>query len=150
MATHPNRRETSTPSFDLSATVGQRVVRLPTAPRCKVQQNQNRAAVAAKAALRDQMPWKGDYVFPGIREAAKRVHSVEAIESSPARITALLIRDIPSKEARLIYSMIGHAAEAKHPLAEEVVSLFRGVTGETYGEQNDTANAIELMNEGRL
>lgn len=68
----------SAQSFDVAATVGVRVVRLPTAARRKVQQRWNKGTRALAKPMREQ--WPGKYRRPGQPEEIETVPLVQTPE----------------------------------------------------------------------
>jgi len=74
---------------DLAATVGQRVVRLPTAARRKVQQFHNKYSRAERARLRAESPWPGEYIYPGIRAQMPLAEAIVSAEGNPILMQAV-------------------------------------------------------------
>lgn len=84
MATKPNSASSATrepTAFDLAATVGQKVVRLPTAPRRMVQQKYNRASREARRALPQ---FTGEYLPPFFRNALEQAELIRSADGKTA------------------------------------------------------------------
>ena len=132
MAQQAKGGATSASTFDLASTVGKRVVRLPTAPRRQVKQQCNKQSRAARADLRAETPWTGEYVFPSIRDAMRRL---QALRDMPPRAAVNLARSViePDKidDRRRVLGLIQSGVDAGEPFAVEVHRLITEVTGTT-------------------
>lgn len=143
MAQQAKGGATAPSTFDLASTVGKRVVRLPTAPRRQVKQQCNKHSRAARAALRAETPWPGEYVFPSIRDAMRRLQALRDMPPSAAVNLARSVID-PDKidDRRRVLGLIQSGVDAGEPFAVEVLRLITEITGTTYGDHNDFAQAL--------
>lgn len=133
-------------NYDLSATIGERVVRLPTAARRKVCNCSNAAQANAGYAFRQANPWRGEHLFPSQREAARRIRELRAMTPGPAvNIARRLVDDVGSEEAHATLSLIKAALAQGDPIAREVHDLLERTTGRTLGEHEDFVSALERL-----
>ncbi|MCA1653669.1 MAG: hypothetical protein ABR588_05920 [Sphingomicrobium sp.] len=122
------------------------VVRLPTAARRQVKQACNKAGRAARAALRAEQPWPGEYLFPGIRDAMRRLRGLRSMPSSAAVNLARSVVDPETiNERPRVLGLIRCGVDAGDPFAREVHRLLRELTGTTYGDHNDFKNALTRL-----
>ncbi len=147
MATKPQQGSASAlPTFELSATVGQKVVRLPTAPRRKVQQPQNKAGREARLHLRACQRRRFEYVFPGIRAARKRLEDLRAMPATPAVILVRSLIEAPNTDDRArVLAVLRFGESRGDTLACDALNLLRDVAGRTYGEQNNFREALARL-----
>jgi len=139
MATpHTKGGASAPPAFDVAATVGQRVVRLPTAARRQVQQPCNKAGREARRAFKAAHPWPGEHIFPCHRDAMRGIRELRARPTTPAVSLARAIIDAREPGmSKAIMQIIDVSAKAGEPVAVEVMAILTTVIGETVGAQSD-------------
>jgi hypothetical protein len=110
------------------------VTRLPTAAPRQVKQNYNRAAAAAKAALRRADPWPGEYVHPNDREALNLVLAAYKLTPTPEMlIVAELLTLLPWEQRRAIrnkFKTIASCGSEPHQQALAAVHPYAMNVGE--------------------
>lgn len=106
---------------------------LPTASPRQVRQNQSREARALRRAFHETNPWRGEYLYPGQREAIKRAEIINSVERTPAlRIACAILSTLDAETrkkvaSKLEYEATSGAYEAKQALAvSECFSLTIG------------------------
>ncbi|MEO6247022.1 MAG: hypothetical protein ABIO85_00360 [Sphingomicrobium sp.] len=124
--------------FDLAATVGKKVVRLPTAQRRQVQQPHNKAGRAARLRLRESQRRQFNYEFPSIRDARRKLLELYAMPPSPmVSFVRNVIDAANAGDSMRAMGVIKTGVAVEDPFALEVQALFEKVVGRTFGEQND-------------
>jgi len=110
------------------------VVRLPTAPKRKVQQNHNRAA----RAEREKLPrHPAERLFPGQREALKLAAELGKVDQTPGLMLALMMFQAQPLEVRgAVAPQIAAAAAQGHGYAREIATALR-LTTLNFGQQCD-------------
>lgn len=130
------------PAFDLAATVGQKVVRLPTAARRKVKQNYNRQTREKTLPMRQQ--WPGRYIFPTIREKMKQAELIDSVKPSAALSLAMAIFMALDEDHRAaIESVLWVGAELGRHSHAQAHALLPKVT--TVGKQADLNAALRII-----
>ncbi len=144
MATKPQQGSASAlPTFDPAATVGQKVVRLPTASRRKVEQRWNRDTREVAFALRDQ--WPGQYIPGHVREKLEQAKLIDTVEASPALALAMaLFQSLPEAERRRVMMVIECGAAFERPCFAQVSALLRR-DGMTIGDLCSLDAALRII-----
>jgi hypothetical protein len=139
----PTRQGASAlPAFDLSTTVGQTVVRLPTAAPRQVRQRFNRHTREPLEQMRSQ--WKGRMLYPHTRAALKRAELIRSVERTPALCAALaMFKSLDEAAQRKALTFIKIMALTS-PSAAQAVEIFRPFT---VAEEIDLAAAYRILDE---
>jgi hypothetical protein len=118
MATCSKEGGASALPFDLASTVGQKVVRLPTAPRRRVQQRWNNQTRALAFPLRDQ--WPGRYIAPSTRAKLEQAALIESIKPDVALALAVAIfGTLPDERKRFAEMLLAVGeAQGRHSCAQ--------------------------------
>lgn len=131
---------------DLSATVGQRVVRLPTAQPRQVQQPCNKAGRAARAELREQQALAFHLIHPQDRAMDRIAASLQTVHRSPELAILLAILGAMEGTDRARVQMhLSKMAEGR-PAGDGAViaaDLVAATTLATFGQKHDLDRAIE-------
>lgn len=121
------------------------VVRLPSAARRKVKQNQNRAAMEARAAL-PRFPIER-FEFPTVRSAIPVARELLAMGSNMTPELELLTALLATLDGDTRQKMKEHLFQgilAGRPTAYQAMALIQG-TKLTYGEQKDLDAAFAFI-----
>lgn len=144
MATKPNQQwaAKAAPTFDLAATVGQKVVRLPSAAGRKVQQRWNKKTRPVAMALREQ--WPGRYIYPTIRRQMKTAELIDSVSATPALHLSLTILSVLSDEQRaLVTALLAVGAEVRGGTFAQAYALIPKRM--TVGEEVDLDAALRII-----
>lgn len=148
-ANHPDARPVKTNqrvSHDLSNTVGQRVVRLPTAPRRQVQQPCNKAGREARARLRQGAAERFDYRHPGQRDMDELAKLLSRHRDSPIALMVMaMVGSMTDEQRQGMLVSIAVPAAAGDKTALEAIELIKG-TRINYGQQVALLQSFERMN----
>jgi hypothetical protein len=125
------------PTFNLADTVGQKVVRLPTALNRQPRQKYNRWTREAKLQLREQQSRTFPYMVHGQREALARIKRIRAATGDAADLARRVLDAMTADEARRVAALINAGNKAGDPLAVEAHQLLAETVGRTNGEVND-------------
>lgn len=119
------------------------VVRLPTAAPRKVRQGCNRWTRAARAALREERPWPGEFIHHQRRAALRKAETLVDIKRTPALVLALAIFTELDEDMRL--RVIGRmAAGGDVPSVRQAIELAF-TTRATFGEKWDLMWAMDRL-----
>lgn len=125
------------------------VVVLPTAAPRQVQQNYNRAARAARAALREEAPWPGEYQHHRQREAMRRAEIIQETARTPEMLlVSMLLQTIDDDARRKIAEGLAPSVVVGDRTALQAFAILQ-CSRMTVGEQLDLQRAQQQLNEGR-
>jgi hypothetical protein len=129
------------PTFDLSATAGEKVVRLPTASGRKVYQRWNKHTREEAAKLRCH--WRGEHISPSIRAKMEEAQLLDTITPTPALLLTAAIAQVLSDDQKEQVGLI--LRNRAGPSAQQAEALFKAAQPRTIGDRVALDAALSLI-----